>query len=112
LFKWKLNIFSNFFEAGLPGPFGYLPTVTGPAAAADNRSYYDYSAPMGLTAASLSGLGAQATGAHRHNDTSNGAAVYAIANQFNREQMIQRSSMQPYVRNALTSPLFKFHLII
>jgi len=91
--------FPGFYQmpAGLPGPFGYLPTVTGPAGATDNRSYYDYSAPMGLTAANLSGLGAQATGAHRHNDSSNGAAVYAIANQFNREQMIQRSSMQPYM---------------
>ncbi len=89
----------------MPGPFGFLPTVTGPAAATDNRSYYDYSAPMGLTAANLSGLSAQATGTHRHNDNTNGAAVYAIANQFNREQMIQRSSMQPYVRIFLTNIL-------
>ena len=67
---------------------------------------------MGLTAANLSGLGAQASGAHRHNDTANGAAVYAIANQFNREQMIQRSSMQPYVRTASINRLIRIDDLI
>jgi hypothetical protein len=78
--------------AGMPGTFSFIPTLAAPQGhGADNRAFYDYAPAMGLPPNALNG---NANG-HRHNDT---ATAYAITNPFNRDQLIQRSTIPPFVR--------------
>lgn len=89
----------------MPGPFSFIPTL-GPGA--DSRAYYDYAPALaGLQPGQLSSLNAVngTQNAHRgHQDpaaasaAAAAAAAYAInAGQFNRDQLIQRSTLQPFV---------------
>jgi RNA-binding protein Musashi len=86
----------GFFQmpSGMPGTFSFIPTLAAPQGhGADNRAFYDYAPAMGLPPNALNG-NPNANG-HRHNDT---ATAYAITNPFNRDQLIQRSTIPPFVR--------------
>lgn len=85
---------AGFFQmpTGMPGPFSFIPTLA-PNAHQDNRAYYDYT-PINLPP-NVSALNGQAiANGHRNQDGS--AAQYALP-QFNREQIIQRSTLQPFI---------------
>lgn len=90
----------GFFQmpSGIPGAFSFIPTLAGPSGhAPDNRAFYDYPATLNLPH-NLSTLNGNPTvNGHRnlHNET---AQAYAISNQFNRDQLIQRSTtLQPFI---------------
>ncbi len=76
----------------MPSPFSFIPTLA-PNAHADSRAYYDY-APINM-APNVNGLNGQpgSVNPHRHQDP---ATAYALP-PFNRDQMIQRSTLQPFV---------------
>ena len=93
----------------MPGPFSFIPTL---APTADNRAYYDYAPALaGMQPGQLSTLNPvnPAQNGHRgHQDPASAAtaaaaaaaAAYAInAGQFNRDQLIQRSTLPPFVSN-------------
>lgn len=79
----------------IPGAFSFIPTLAGPQAT-DNRAFYEYNpAALGL-APNLPLNGNPNNNAHRHNDSA--PAAYAIpSHQFNRDQLIQRSTLQPFI---------------
>jgi RNA recognition motif-containing protein len=99
----------GFFQmpTGMPGPFSFIPTL---APTADNRAYYDYAPALaGMQPGQLSTLNPvnPAQNGHRgHQDPASAAtaaaaaaaAAYAInAGQFNRDQLIQRSTLPPFI---------------
>jgi len=92
----------GFFQmpSGIPGTFSFIPTLAAPQAhATDNRAFYEYNpAALGLAPNMSTINGNPSTNAHRHTDANTPAATYAITNhQFNRDQLIQRSTLQPFI---------------
>ena len=87
----------------MPGPFSFIPTL---APTADNRAYYEYAPALaGMQPGQLSTLNPvnPAQNGHRGHGqdpaaAAAAAAAYAInAGQFNRDQLIQRSTLPPFV---------------
>lgn len=93
---------AGFFQmpTGIPGPFSFIPTL---APSADNRAYYDYAPLASLPQGQLSTLNPvnPTQNGHRgHQDpaAASAAVAAAYASQFNRDQLIQRSTtLQPFI---------------
>lgn len=99
----------GFFQmpTGMAPPFSFIPALapTGPQTPDHSRAFYEYAPTTALTlqhnmAAQLGSANpnavAAANGHHRLNDPS-AAAAYAISNQFGREQLLQRNTLQPFI---------------
>jgi len=89
----------GFFQmpTGIPGPFSFIPALP---PTADNRAYYDYAPLAGMPPAQLSTLNPvnPNQNGHRGHQDPNAAAAYAInAGQFNRDPLIQRNPIQPFL---------------
>lgn len=107
----SISFFFLFFQAGIPGPFSFIPTL---APTADNRAYYDYAPLAGLPQGQLSTLNPVNPNQNGHRGhgqdaaaasaAAAAAAAYAInAGQFNRDQLMQRSTtLQPFVSISLS----------
>jgi RNA recognition motif-containing protein len=81
------------------GNFAFIPTLAGPQAHnADSRAFYEYAPALNMPH-NMPGLSGNPNGAHRNGGASQNdqAQAYAITNQFNRDQLIQRSTLQPFI---------------
>lgn len=76
----------GFFQmpTGMPGPFGFIPQM--PPHGTDNR-YFDYPPTLGL-APNMNALNGQAASSGYNQNS---------GMPFNREQLIQRSTIQPFI---------------
>jgi hypothetical protein len=93
------------FKGAMPG-FSFIPTLAPASHTADNRGYYDYSQALSLPASAVGAINAASMNGHRHAE----ATGYAITNTLSRDQVLQRSILQPFVGVFMISKIYSKHL--